>query len=91
MRLLAIICCLALNSLAADDLLLDWKQPLGVEEEFASSKCVFVGKIGNSRQVMDKDGFIQGTFYLVRVEELLKGGPLKEVEIYDENSSVASQ
>ncbi len=36
---------------------------------------------------MDKDGFIQGTFYMVRVEELLKGSRFGDVEIYDENSS----
>src|SRR5882762_9783515 len=34
-----------------------------------------------------QDGFIQGTFYVVRIEELLKGNSLENVEIYDENSS----
>ena len=87
MRLLVIIYFLALSSLAADDLSRDWKRHLGVEEEFANSKCVFVGKVISSRQIMDKDGFIQGTFYVVQVAELLRGSPLKEVEICDENSS----
>jgi hypothetical protein len=87
MCLLVIVCFLALSSLAADDLSRDWKRHLGVEEEFANSKCVFVGKVINSRQIMDKEGFIQGTFYVVRIAELLRGSPLKEVEIYDENSS----
>jgi len=58
-----------------------------VEEEFDSSKCVLVGRVVTSRQILDSDHFIQGTFYTVRVEELLKGGHEKQVEIYDENSS----
>jgi hypothetical protein len=87
MRLLLIICFFTLRALAADDPLGDWKRHPGVEEEFTNSKCVFVGKVISSRQIMDKDGFIQGTFYVVRVEELLKGSPLRDVEIYDENSS----
>lgn len=62
MRLLLIVCFFALRALAADDPLGDWKRHPGVEEEFTNSKCVFVGKVVSSRQVMDKDGFIQGTF-----------------------------
>jgi len=87
MRLLVVIYFWALSSLAADDLSRDWKRHLGVEEEFTNSKCVFVGKVISTRQIVDKDGFIQGTFYVVRVSGLLRGNPLKEVEIYDENSS----
>jgi len=86
MRLLLITCFFALRALAADDSLRDWKRHPGVEEEFTNSKCVFVGKVV-SRRIVDKDGFIQGTFYIVRVEELLKGSPPVELEIYDENSS----
>ncbi len=69
------------------DSLRDWKRHPGVHEEFTDSKCVFAGRVLSSRQIMDKDGFIQGTFYVVRVEQLFKGIPLEEVEIYDENSS----
>jgi hypothetical protein len=87
MRLLTIICFLAVNLLAADDPKWEWKRHPTVEEEFNDSKCVFVGKVVNARRVLDLDGFIQGTSYTVRVEELLKGSLTKQVEIYDENSS----
>ncbi|MBI1175811.1 hypothetical protein GC207_00065 [bacterium] len=46
-----------------------------------------MGKVISSKKVKDKDGFIQGTFYKVRVDEILKGSPPREVGIYDENSS----
>jgi hypothetical protein len=81
---ISILAVFALVASAAD---VEWKRHLSVEEEFNGSKCVFVGKVVKAKQVLDSDGFIQGTFYTVRVEELLKGNPLKEVEIYDENSS----
>ena len=87
MRLLLIICFFALSALAADDALRDWRRRLGVEEEYTNSKCVFVGKVVSSKRIMDKDGSIQGTLYVVRVEELLKGSPPEDVQIYDENSS----
>ena len=40
-----------------------------------------------ARQVLDPDHFIQGTFYMVKLDEPLKGNPPKQVEIYDENTS----
>jgi len=86
MRLLAFICFTAGSVLAADDPK-DWKRHPSVAEEFTNSKCVFVGEVLSSRQILEKDGFIQGTFYIVRIQELLKGRALKNVEIYDENSS----
>jgi hypothetical protein len=84
---LIIVCCLALSGVAADDLPRDWKRHLGLENEFTNSKFVFVGQVVSSKQVIDREGFIQGTFYVVRMEESLKGNPPKAVEIYDENSS----
>src|SRR5262245_1157227 len=86
MRLLLIIYFFALRAAAAEDTR-HWKRHPGVAEEFTNSKCVFVGKAVSSRQITDKDGFIQGTFYVVQVEELLKGSPPENVEIYDENTS----
>ena len=66
MRLLLLICFFALLALGDDDPLRDWKRHLGVEEEFTNSKCVFVGTVASSKQIIDRDGFIQGTFYVVR-------------------------
>ena len=75
---------LALTAAASDR---EWKRHPSVDEELNSSTCVFVGDVVRARQVLDAGHFIQGTFYTVRVQELLKGNPPKQVEIYDENSS----
>src|SRR6185437_2711504 len=58
-----------------------------VEEEFKSSKGVLAGTMIHSRDILDAEGFVQGTFYSIRVSEVLKGSPGKTVELYSENSS----
>jgi len=67
----------------------DWKRPLSVQGEFNKSKCVFAGKVVKAKNIVPPrdEHFIQRTFYTIRVEEVLKGSPSKEVESYDENSS----
>jgi hypothetical protein len=87
MRSLAIILVLAILASTAAGSDGEWKQHRSVEEEFKDSTCVFVGKVVRARQVLDGDHFIQGTFYTVKVEEPLRGIQIKQVEIYDENSS----
>ena len=84
---LAIILFLTINALASDDGVWNWKQHKSLEEELSDSRYVFVGEVVKAKQVLDSDGFIQGTFYDVQVRELLRGNPTTRVEIYDENSS----
>lgn len=58
-----------------------------VKEEFKSSDVVIVGIVIRSTNILDSDGFINGTFYSIRVSEVLKGSPSKTVELYSENDS----
>lgn len=58
-----------------------------VEEQFKSSKVVLAGTMIDSRDILDAEGFVQGTFYSIRVSEVLKGSSGKTVELYSENSS----
>jgi hypothetical protein len=58
-----------------------------VEEEFRSSNIVVIGTVIRSTDIFDSDGFISGTFYSIRVSEVLKGRPGKTVDLYSENSS----
>lgn len=87
MRLLPFIFLLAISAFADDAVPRSWKRHLSVEEEFTNSISVFVGTVVASRRIVDKDGFIQGTFYKVRVDEALKGTSPATVEMFDENSS----
>ena len=41
----------------------------------------------SSTNILDSDGFVRGTFYSIRVSEVLKGSPSKTVELYSENDS----
>lgn len=65
----------------------DWKAHPTVEDELKGSAVAVVGTVVKSRNVSDKDGFVMGTFYSVRVKEVLTGAPSSAVELYSENSS----
>lgn len=66
---------------------LQWKARPSVDEEFKSSAVVIVGKVISTKDVAEAGAFIKGTFYTIRVTEVLKGSPSKSVELYSENSS----
>src|SRR5688572_26227523 len=84
---LTIIFFVAAFALAASGLGDEWKQHPSVEQEFNTSKCVFVGEVIKATNIVEPGDFIHGTYYTIRVEERLKGSPPREVEIYSENSS----
>lgn len=58
-----------------------------VESEFKGSKVVVVGTALSSKDVLDPNGFIQGTFYTIRTSEVLKGSRATTLLLYSENSS----
>ena len=58
-----------------------------VEEELKSSAVVVVGKVISTKNLPEPGGFIRGTFYWVKVAQVLKGNPSESVELYSENSS----
>jgi hypothetical protein len=58
-----------------------------VKEEFKSSDVIIVGTVVSYTNILDSDGLIRGTFYSIRVSEVLKGSPSKTVELYSENDS----
>lgn len=58
-----------------------------VTQEFNDSNVVVVGKVTAQEQWSHDGEFWDGTFYTVRVTEVLKGTPPKAMEIYSENSS----
>jgi hypothetical protein len=64
----------------------DWYHP-DVKTEFRESDVVCVGRLISTQNVVDKDGFISGTFYSVRVEEDLKRAPGSTVRLYCDNDS----
>ena len=59
----------------------------GVKEEFKSSDIVIVGTVISFTNILDSDGFIKGTFYSIRISEVLKGNPGQVIELYSENDS----
>src|SRR5688572_11936925 len=65
----------------------EWKTKPSVGEEFTNSAVVAVGKVVKSREVLDTDGFIQGTFYTIQITEVLKGSSTNIAELYSENTS----
>src|ERR1700678_2291834 len=64
----------------------DWYHPC-VETEFKESNLVCTGKLVSTRDVIDRNGFISGTFFSIQVGEMLKGVPSKAVELYCDNDS----
>jgi hypothetical protein len=88
MRLPTLSICLVIFVLAGSALAQpQWKTRPSVEEEFTNSAVVIVGKVISTKDVSESGGFISGTFYSIRVTEVLKGSPPKTVELYSENSS----
>lgn len=65
----------------------EWRRHPSVQEEFSTSKTVFVGKVADEKNILDRNDFIIGTFYSLRVEEVLKGSPPQIVKLYIENTS----
>jgi hypothetical protein len=64
-----------------------WKSQPAVEAEFKSSIWVVVGCVTHSETVSEDGDFIRGTFFTVRIAEVLKGAPPELIELYSENSS----
>jgi len=58
-----------------------------VEVETKETPLIFIGSLISTTKVVDKDGFISGTFYKVRAKEMLKGAPVASVELYCDNDS----
>ena len=85
LKLIAFLVVFVLGGTALADS--QWKARPSVDEEFKSSTVVIVGEVISTKDVLEPGGFIKGTFYTVRVAEILKGNPSKRVELYSENSS----
>jgi hypothetical protein len=58
-----------------------------VEAETREAPLIFIGSLIGTTKVIDKDGFICGTFFQVRAKEMLKGAPVPTVELYCDNDS----
>lgn len=58
-----------------------------VEHEFRKSVFVFVGRVTSEEFTPESKNFLEGSTYMVLVEEILKGSPPKSVRLFSENSS----
>ncbi len=61
--------------------------PPPVCEEFFDAHAVFLGTAVGSRLDVDKDGFIVGYYFDLRVEKNFKGASKKSIEVYMPNDS----
>lgn len=69
-----------------------WKAHPSVDDEFRSSALVVVGEVIRTKEVPDpspvpEPGYNIGTYYTIRITEVLKGNPQKLIRLYSENSS----
>jgi hypothetical protein len=60
---------------------------LSVEEELRKSLAVFVGRVLSEEFTPASKDYLEGTTYIVMVEEVFRGSPAKEVGLFSENSS----
>jgi hypothetical protein len=58
-----------------------------VEVETREAPLIFIGRLIGTTKVIDKDGFISGTFFQVRAKEMIKGASVPTVELYCDNDS----
>ncbi len=61
-----------------------------IEHEFRTAKTVFVGEMISEKLDEGVEGnnhWLDGTFYRLRVKQVLRGKPIRFIELYSENSS----
>jgi hypothetical protein len=58
-----------------------------IQEEYADSESVFIGRVLEKKDVSESGGYYEGDEYIVQVKEVFKGKPGKKIIIFSENSS----
>src|SRR5438046_9176789 len=58
-----------------------------VEQELTTSAVVGVGVVSSARNILQPDSSVRGTFYSVKLTQVLKGRPARTIKLYSENSS----
>jgi hypothetical protein len=60
---------------------------LSLEQEFQNAAMVFVGRVASEEFTARSKNQLDGTTYTIHVEEVLRGGSVKAVDLFSENSS----
>ena len=58
-----------------------------VEQEYADSQSVFIGKVIENKHIAESRDYYDGDEYILQVQEVLKGKPSNRIAIFSENSS----
>ncbi len=58
-----------------------------VEQDYADSQGVFIGKVIEKKHVAESRDYYDGDEYTLQVQEVLKGQPSDRISIFSENSS----